>query len=157
MKPQTDFRVGPRRKLLSDINVVPYIDVMLVLLVVFMITAPMMTQGVKVDLPDADAEPINIKNDEPLVVSVQRDGSYRLSQGGKPLGSRSEAPVSMADVVARAGAVRRQKPDTLVLVEGDDAVPYGRVVALMAALQKAGVNDVGLVTEPDMANVKERR
>ena len=146
MKQQSEFRVGPRRKLMSDINVVPYIDVMLVLLVVFMITAPMMTQGVKVDLPDANAEPINIKDDEPLIVSVKRDGSYRIN-----VGDRHESAVALDDVVSRVGATKRQKPGTMVLVEGDDAVPYGRVVTLMAALQKAGVVDVGLVTEPAAA------
>ncbi len=143
MKQQSEFRVGPRRKPMSEINVVPYIDVMLVLLVVFMITAPMMTQGVKVDLPDANAEPINLKDEEPLVVSVKRDGSYRIN-----LGEQHDAAVAIADVVARVGAVKRQKPGTMVLVEGDNAVPYGRVVTLMAALQRAGVADVGLVTEP---------
>ncbi|MFZ5723135.1 MAG: protein TolR [Pseudomonadota bacterium] len=149
MKPQSDFRIGPRRKLVSEINVVPYIDVMLVLLVVFMITAPMLTQGVKVDLPDANAAPINLKNEEPLIVSVKRDGSYRLNVGGD-----GRKAVSVAEVVQRVGAVKRQQPDTLVLVEGDEAVPYGRVVVLMAALQKAGVADVGLVTEPDLSPVR---
>lgn len=152
MKPQSDFRTGVKRKLVSEINVVPYIDVMLVLLVVFMITAPMMTQGVKVDLPDANAEPITVKEDESLVVSVRRDGSYLLN-----VGEQRDAAASVADVVARVGAVKRQKPDTLVLVEGDDQVPYGRVVTLMAALQKAGVADVGLVTEPALPPVKGTR
>ncbi len=148
MKRQSDFRVGPRRKLMSEINVVPYIDVMLVLLVVFMITAPMLAQGVKVDLPDANAAPINIKDEEPLVLSVKRDGSYRIN-----IGAQQDSAVTVADVVARVGAVKRQKPATLVLVAGDDAVPYGRVVKLMAALQQAGVADVGLVTEPGVAPV----
>lgn len=148
-QPQHDFRTGPRRKLLSEINVVPYIDVMLVLLVVFMITAPMLTQGVKVDLPEANAEPINLKQEEPLIVSVKRDGSYRLN-----VGEKRDAAVSAAEVIKRVGAVKRQKPDTMVLVEGDQAVPYGRVVTLMAALQKAGVTDVGLVTDPDMSAVR---
>ncbi|MFZ5698432.1 MAG: protein TolR [Pseudomonadota bacterium] len=148
MKRQSDFRVGLRRKPMSEINVVPYIDVMLVLLVVFMITAPMLAQGVKVDLPDANAAPINIKDDEPLVLSVKRDGSYRIN-----IGAQQDSAVTVADVVARVGAVKRQKPATLVLVAGDDAVPYGRVVKLMAALQQAGVADVGLVTEPGVAPV----
>lgn len=152
IKPQAEFKLPPRRKLMSDINVVPYIDVMLVLLVVFMVTAPMMTQGIKVDLPDADAKPINLKQEEPLVVSVRRDGNYHLNVGGKP-----ETAVQLADVVSRVSAVRRQKPETLVLVEGDDAVPYGRVVKLMAALQLAGVADVGLVTEPAPVNVPRKR
>ena len=127
---------------MSEINVVPYIDVMLVLLVVFMITAPMLAQGVHVDLPDANAEAIDVKEAEPLVVSVKRDGSYYIN-----LGESKEQGVSLPDVVARVGAVKRQRPQTMVLVQGDDAVPYGRVVTLMAALQKAGVSDVGLVTE----------
>ncbi len=147
--PQSDFRVGSRRKLVSEINVVPYIDVMLVLLVVFMITAPMLTQGVKVDLPDANAEPINLKQEEPLIVSVLRDGSYRLNVGDK-----RNRPATSADVIAKVGAVKRQKPQTIVLIEGDDAVPYGKVVALMAALQKAGVSDVGLVTDPDFSAMR---
>lgn len=147
--PQTGFRTGQRRKLLSEINVVPYIDVMLVLLVVFMITAPMLTQGVKVDLPEANAEPINLKQEEPLIVSVKRDGSYWLNVGDK-----RGAAVSVAEVVKRVGAVKRQKPETLVLVEGDQAVPYGKVVTLMAALQRAGVADVGLVTDPDLSAVR---
>lgn len=146
MKPQIDFRTGPRRKLLAEINVVPYIDVMLVLLVVFMITAPMMTQGVKVDLPDANAQPINLKNEEPLIISVRRDGSYLVN-----VGDQREKATSLATVTRRVQAVKKQKPETLVLVEGDDAVPYGRVVSLMAALQKAGVADVGLVTQPASA------
>lgn len=150
MKPQTDFRLPARRKPISEINVVPYIDVMLVLLVVFMITAPMMTQGVKVDLPDAAATPINVKQDLPLVISVRRDGKYHLNAGGKP-----ESVAGAADVVTRVGALRREQPATMVLVEGDDAVPYGRVVTLMAALQQAGVQDVGLVTEP--APVERKR
>ncbi|MFP5383101.1 MAG: protein TolR [Gammaproteobacteria bacterium] len=152
MKPQAEFKLPPRRKLMSDINVVPYIDVMLVLLVVFMVTAPMMTQGIKVDLPDADAKPINLKQDEPLVVSVRRDGNYHLNVGGK-----SEKAVELVDVVSRVGAVKRQKPETLVLVEGDDAVPYGQVVKLMAALQQAGVADVGLVTEPAPVSSSRKR
>ncbi|MFZ5842813.1 MAG: protein TolR, partial [Pseudomonadota bacterium] len=134
------------RKPMSEINVVPYIDVMLVLLVVFMITAPMLAQGVKVDLPDANTAPINIKDEEPLVLSVKRDGSYRIN-----IGAQQDSAVTVADVVLRVGAVKRQKPATLVLVAGDDAVPYGRVVKLMAALQQAGVADVGLVTEPGVA------
>ncbi len=136
--------------MLAEINVVPYIDVMLVLLVVFMITAPMMTQGVKVDLPDANAHPINLKNEEPLIVSVRRDGSYLVN-----IGDQREKAMSLATVTRRVQIVKKQKPETLVLVEGDDAVPYGRVVSLMAALQKAGVVDVGLVTQP--ASVPEKR
>ena len=132
-----------RRKPMSEINVVPYIDVMLVLLVVFMITAPMMTAGVKVDLPDADAKPIEIPKDEEFViVSVDGSGQYYLSVGGD-----NQQPKSMTDIADMVGKIKRASPQTPVLMEGDHKVEYGRVVQMMVALQKAGVNDVGLVTE----------
>jgi len=139
-------KITIRRKPLSEINVVPYIDVMLVLLVVFMITAPMMTAGVKVDLPNADAKPIEIpKNEEFVIVSVDVSGQYFLSVGGD-----NKAPKPMAEIADMVGKIKRNSPQTPVLMEGDENVPYGRVVQMMVALQKAGVNDVGLVTEsPD--------
>ncbi len=132
-----------RRKLSSEINVVPYIDVMLVLLVVFMITAPMMTAGVKVDLPDADAKPIETPKDEEfIIVSVDKSGQYYLSVGGD-----TKQPKAMEEVAEMVGKIKRNKPATPVLVEGDSGVDYGLVVQMMVALQKAGVNDVGLITE----------
>lgn len=132
-----------RRKLAAEINVVPYIDVMLVLLVVFMITAPMMTAGVKVDLPDADAKPIEMPKDEEFViVSVDQSGQYYLSVGGD-----TEQPKSMDEVADMVGKIKRNKPEMPVLMEGDHAAAYGLVVQMMVALQKVGVNDVGLVTE----------
>lgn len=132
-----------KRKPMAEINVVPYIDVMLVLLVVFMVTAPLLMQGVKVDLPQAPSSPIDNKDDEPLIVSVKTDGTYYLNlgqdqQGAKPL-------KEITDTVAK---VLRQKPATPVLVWGDTAVPYGTVVALMTELQAAGAPSVGLVTDP---------
>ncbi len=132
-----------KRKPMAEINVVPYIDVMLVLLVVFMVTAPLLMQGVKVDLPQAPSAPIDNKDDEPLIVSVKTDGTYYLNlgqdqQGAKPL-------KEITDTVAK---VLRQKPATPVLVWGDTAVPYGTVVALMTELQAAGAPSVGLVTDP---------
>ena len=139
-------KITVRRKPISDINVVPYIDVMLVLLVVFMITAPMMTAGVKVDLPDADAKPIEIpKNEEFVIVSVDASGQYFLSVGGD-----TKKPKPMAEIADMVGKIKHNSPQTPVLMEGDQGVAYGRVVQMMVALQKAGVNDVGLVTEsPD--------
>lgn len=132
-----------RRKPVSEINVVPYIDVMLVLLVVFMITAPMMTAGVKVDLPDADAKPIEMPKDEEFViVSVDQSGQYFLSVGGD-----TKEPKPMDEVAEMVGKIKRNKPGTPVLMEGDHGAAYGLVVQMMVALQKAGVNDVGLVTE----------
>ena len=136
-------KITVRRKPISDINVVPYIDVMLVLLVVFMITAPMMTAGVKVDLPEADAKPIQVpKDNQFVIVSVDARGQYYLSVGGD-----NRKPKSMQEVASLVAKIKRASPATPVLMEGDQSVAYGKVVQMMAALQKAGVNDVGLVTE----------
>jgi len=132
-----------KRKPMAEINVVPYIDVMLVLLVVFMVTAPLLMQGVKVDLPQAPSTPIDNKDDEPLIVSVRPDGTYYLNLGGE-----QEAARPLEDVTATVAKVLRQKPQTPVLVWGDTKTEYGLVVALMTALQGAGAESVGLVTEP---------
>lgn len=131
-----------RRKPISDINVVPYIDVMLVLLIVFMVTAPMLMQGVKVELPKAASLPVGKQSDEPLIVSVKEDGSYYLN-----LGSEQEKSQSLGVVQDKVGKIIRRKPNTTVLVWGDKNVPYGDVVSLMTALQAAGAPAVGLVTE----------
>jgi len=133
--------VKRKRSLVAEINVVPYIDVMLVLLIVFMVTAPMLTTGVKVDLPQAVSEPV--EEQEPIEIAIDKEGAYHLDLGnGK---SRPDALESIVDKVAK---VLREKPDTPVLVRGDREVDYGAVVALMAQLQTAGVKGVGLVTEP---------
>ena len=136
-------KIRPRRKPMSEINVVPYIDVMLVLLVVFMITAPMLMQGIKVELPDAASPPIKLpKDQEMLIVSVSGDGRYYLNLGNKPKNAKS-----LKEIVQTVSTIKKGNPQTPVLVEGDERVPYGIVVKLMSALQGAGVNDVGLVTE----------
>ncbi len=133
--------VKRKRSLVAEINVVPYIDVMLVLLIVFMVTAPMLTTGVKVDLPQAVSAPV--EEQEPIEIAIDKEGAYHLDLGnGK---SRPDALESIVDKVAK---VLREKPDTPVLVRGDREVDYGAVVALMAQLQTAGVKGVGLVTEP---------
>ncbi|ARN75085.1 protein TolR [Oceanicoccus sagamiensis] len=131
-----------RRKPMAEINVVPYIDVMLVLLIVFMVTAPMLMQGVKVELPKAAAIPVGKQTDEPLIVSVKADGSYYLN-----LGKEQEKSQSLGVVQDKVSKIIRRKPETTVLVWGDKNVPYGNVVDLMAALQSAGAPAVGLVTE----------
>lgn len=131
-----------RRKPMAEINVVPYIDVMLVLLIIFMVTAPMLMQGVKVELPKAAAIPVGKQTDEPLIVSVKADGSYYLN-----LGKDEEKSRSLGVVQDKVSKIIRRKPDTTVLVWGDKSVPYGNVVELMAALQSAGAPAVGLVTE----------
>lgn len=131
-----------KRKQMSDINVVPYIDVMLVLLVVFMVTAPLLMQGVKVELPDAPSKPLEEQDTEPLIVSVKKDGTYYVN-----LGKENETAVDLDNIAERVGKVLRSKPDTQVLVWGDEGVPYGTVVQMMTMLQGAGARSVGLVTE----------
>jgi len=128
---------------MSDINVVPYIDVMLVLLIIFMVTAPMMTQGIKIDLPQLEAGPVDTeKNSEPIVVSINSSGGYFLE-----MSSSSEKPMELDDLLQSVSAILEQKPATSVLVRGDKNVAYGAVVSLMSALQIAGANGVGLITE----------
>lgn len=132
-----------KRRSMSDINVVPYIDVMLVLLVIFMITAPLLTQGVQVDLPNqAAAEPMLSDSNEPLVVTVNKQGNYFVN-----IGDEQEKPINHETLVARVAAVLRNQPGTAVMVRGDKDVNYGKVVTAMALLQKAGAAKVGLVTE----------
>jgi len=131
-----------KRKLVAEINVVPYIDVTLVLLVVFMITAPLLMQGVKVELPAANSAPMDTKEQEPFIVSIKSDGSYWVDQKG------DNVATSLGDVKDRVAKVLRQKPQTPVLVWGDANVDYGSVVSLMSELQVAGAPSVGLVTEP---------
>lgn len=137
-------RQRARKKPMAEINVVPYIDVMLVMLVIFMITAPLLNQGVDVDLPQADAEPMNEQQQDPLVLTVDAQGRYFLNIGGDP-----EQPIDADTLVLRTAAVLRQRPKTAVLVRGDAHVDYGDVVAAMALLQQAGAAKVGLVTEPE--------
>ena len=127
---------------MSEINVVPYIDVMLVLLVIFMITAPLLTQGVKIDLPDAPAAVVEAAKTEPLIVSVDSAGRYYVNFGGE----ESEA-VDEAALLNRTAALLRYQPGTQVLVKGDESVEYGAVVVAMAILKEAGASSVGLLTE----------
>ena len=131
------------RKPMVEINVVPFIDVMLVLLVFFMITAPMMTQGVQVDLPQVTSEPIeNADESDPIIVSVDRDGGYFLSIGGE------ESAVDLDELADRVIILLERRPGTPVMVRGDRNVTYGQVVTLMSTLQVAGVANVGLISEP---------
>jgi biopolymer transport protein TolR len=133
-----------KRKLMGDINVVPYIDVMLVLLIIFMVTAPLLTQGVKVELPKAGAEPIESEPDhEPLVISVDVEGNLYIS-----VGDDEDKPVSGKEIIARTSAVLDRRPQTPVLVKADRSVPYGNVVGAMVLLQQAGAESVGFVTDP---------
>jgi biopolymer transport protein TolR len=144
-------QVSRGRRLMGEINVVPYIDVMLVLLIIFMITAPLLTQGVKVDLPKAAAEPIEAQRLKPLVLSVDRAGRLYLNVGNTPQGALDDDTVA-----ARASAVLEQEPETPVLVKADTAVPYGRVVQAMVLLQHAGARKIGFITEPPPQPARRR-
>jgi biopolymer transport protein TolR len=132
-----------RRRKVAEINVVPYIDVMLVLLIIFMVTAPLITQGVKVDLPQADAEPLSKDMKPPLVASVDAEGNYYLA-----VGTSKNKPMSAEEVATLVAAHLKLEPDTPVVVNGDGAVSYDAVIQLMVMLQKvAGVPSVGLMTD----------
>ena len=137
-------RRGRKLRPMAEINVVPYIDVMLVLLVIFMITAPLLTQGVKVDLPQADANPIEDDAKRPLVVSVDKQGRFFLTYD-------DDRSVLLRDdeLQPKAAAILQQNPGIPVLVKGDEAVDYGRVVQAMVLLQGAGAPGIGLLTEPE--------
>jgi len=134
----------PRRQV-AEINVVPYIDVMLVLLVIFMITAPLLQTGVEIDLPDADATPIvaNGESEEPLILSVDGAGAWYLNIGEDP-----DAVKSREEIQRLASAVLRRSPGRQVLVAGDTSVDYGAIMQAMVTLQIAGAPEIGLISEP---------
>ena len=126
----------------AEINVVPYIDVMLVLLIIFMVTAPMLTQGVKLDLPHASADPVDTSDTEPVIVSVDVEGRYYINIGGDEL-----TPIRAEVVEDRIQKVLRANPRKLILVRGDKLVTYQQIISLMTLIQGAGAPSVGLVTE----------
>ncbi|GGI76966.1 protein TolR [Legionella impletisoli] len=142
MVKKSNFRSSP----MAEINVVPYIDVMLVLLVIFMITAPMLTQGVTVDLPKAASESVQTTEREPIIVSVNRDGEYFLNISANP-----NLPIDPQKLMVRVAAelelARQGKAPINVLVKGDQGVSYGKVVVAMSLLKKAGAEQVGLITD----------
>ena len=131
-----------RRKLKAEINVVPYIDVMLVLLIIFMVTAPLLNLGVDIQLPQSKAK--SVQNDkEPAVVSVDKDGKLYLT-----LGTTQRELIEPSALVAKASAFVRQNPDVPFLIAGDQRVDYGRIYQAMVLLQQAGVAKVGLMSQP---------
>mgnify|MGYP005995285703 CR=1 FL=1 len=135
------------KKPMSEINTVPYIDVMLVLLVIFMITAPMLTQGVNVNLPKAQAKTIQLQKQLPLIVSINQQGDYYLNLSKTPL-----TPMSPQDLLYRVAALRSLEKDSQnqrpIYIKADSHVPYGTVVKMMAVLEQAGADHVGLITQP---------
>jgi len=134
------------RRAMSQINVVPYIDVMLVLLIIFMITAPLLTQGVQVSLPNAKANPIPLKRQEPIVVSVDKAGRYYVNVSPTP-----DVPVDAQQllnlVAAEEVLAKQENRNRPVFVKGDQDANYGKVVAAMVLLQRAGAKSIGLLTK----------
>lgn len=138
------MRVRARRKPMSEINMVPFIDIMMVMLVAFMVAAPMISQGINVQLPKANSMPMEVpKGKEPLIVSIKADGNYYLN-----LGDGDKKTLSLEVISEQVARIKQVRPDVLVLIEGDERVSYGKVVAVMASLQSVGVSDVGLMTDP---------
>ena len=140
-----------KRRLNAEINVVPYIDVMLVLLIIFMVTAPLLTQGVQVELPQEASEPITI-DEQPVVFSIDASGNYFLD-----IGTNQDEPLADADVGQRVGAVLRNKPETVILIQADRKVEYGRVARGMSLLNAAGASKLGFRMEPADTKVPARK
>jgi len=133
-----------RRRSIADINVVPYIDVMLVLLIIFMVTAPLLKQGVDVDLPTAPANPLDSESPEPIVISVDKDGLMYLN-----IAADAEAQIDAETLVTQVKSALQQDPKRPVMVRGDANGPYQNVITTLVLLQQADVDSVGLVTDPE--------
>lgn len=136
-----------RRKQMAEINVVPLIDVMLVLLIVFMITAPLITQGIRVDLPQTDAEPVENSDEMTLVISINDAGDYFISLGAED----NPQPVPLERIGEDVGRILDQNPGVPVFLEGDVSINYGLVTDLLATLGDAGATNVRLITRPPSA------
>jgi biopolymer transport protein TolR len=133
-----------RNRQIAEINVVPYIDVMLVLLIIFMITAPLLSQGVRVDLPEASTKALSIDQPEPIIVSIDAKGNYYLN-----IAHNSDQSIAANELFNRVAAELRLPQNTKrdVLIKGDRGVDYGKVVHAMALLQQAGASTIGLMTQ----------
>ena len=136
-------RTNHKRRAKAEINVVPYIDVMLVLLIIFMVPAPLLKQGVDVDLPQAPANPLDVNSPEPVVISVDRNGLYFLNISSTP-----DSSLDGSALVAEVQAALKKQKNRPVMVRGDKNGMYQNVVSLLVLLQKANIDTVGLVTEP---------
>jgi biopolymer transport protein TolR len=143
MKP---YQPGARRQLISDINVVPFIDVMLVLLIIFMVTTPLLTQGVKVDLPKTEAKALSEQKKEPIIVTVDAQGNYYLNLSDKP--NQPVTAQTLTYLLTNVLAKPDENNERPVLVRADKNVNYGKVMEAMVLLQKAGAKGVGLITDP---------
>jgi biopolymer transport protein TolR len=131
------------KKQMAEINVVPYIDVMLVLLVIFMVTAPLLTEAYKVELPEASAKPVKKSKQPPVIVSVDRKGRLYVNLGDNPKKS-----ITAKKLVARVLARRKQHPEIPILIQGDVRADYGKVINAMSILNEAGIDNFSLVTKP---------
>ena len=131
-------RIGPRNRPLSEINVTPFVDVMLVLLIIFMVTAPLMQQGVDVDLPDTTPQPLRMQ-DEPLIITVQKSGKYFLG--------RTEVPLE--ELETKLVAIFDGRDSKEIFLRADSEAPYGLIVKALAAAREAGASKLGMVTEPE--------
>ena len=131
-----------KRKLVAEINVIPYVDVTFVLLVVFMVTAPLLMQGVQVNLPAVDSAPIKSNDNDPFIVSIKNDGSYWIDQRGE---NQNKNLNQIKQIIEK---ILSQSPEKQILIWGDEKVDYGSVVLLMSELQKVGATSVGLITDP---------
>lgn len=139
--------MATRRRPMSEINVVPYIDVMLVLLVIFMATAPLMMQGVEIDLPNTDSKPLSNEQDDPLVITVDDEGRIFVNTG-MPRAGEEGTRATIYSLADQAAKIIDARPDIAVYVRADKAIAYGEVIEVMTVLQRAGATSVGLVTEP---------
>lgn len=140
------MRRSKGRRLMGQMNVVPYIDVMLVLLIIFMVTAPLLQQGITVDLPEVDATPLDpslMEDNEVLIVSIDAAGRPYLNLGADP-----ESPVDDDNILTTTAAVIRRNPMTPVVLKSDKAVEFGRVAYFLALLQRAGATGIGILTDP---------
>ncbi|MCP3680468.1 MAG: protein TolR [Gammaproteobacteria bacterium] len=144
-----------RKRLMGEINVVPYIDVMLVLLVIFIITAPLLQQGIKVDLPQTTAKTLTSKDMTPVIVSIDSHGNYYLNRNHAATTPLDSAAL-IQQVKQQLEKNRRHGGEQTVFVEGDKVVHYGQVMKLMTLLQKARINRVGLITTPPAAVKRQR-
>jgi len=141
---QRSYRTPRRKRVIAEINVVPYIDVMLVLLIIFMVTAPLVTQGVKVDLPQAAAESLSVDTKPPMIASIDKEGRYYLN-----VGDSVKTPLSATQMSSLVKEQLRVDPAAQFVVKGDGDVNYKTVVNLMVLLQQSGVPSLGLMTEPE--------
>ncbi|MGI9251582.1 MAG: ExbD/TolR family protein [Pseudohongiellaceae bacterium] len=141
-----EITVRKKRKPMSEINVVPYIDVMLVLLIVFMVTAPLLNQGIEIDLPQANNDPLEIdENLETLIVSITEEGEYFLSIGAA---GENREPLTLEIVADRVGRIMGANPSIQVLIEGDTNAGWGAMITLITTLQQVGVTNPSFITEP---------